>query len=273
MGYRELPFNATAKDTTVAQALEKWGKGEEYIKRKTQDLQGQLQRMSANDFSAKEQEEKYKELQLLQHLRGGLVSFLPTLVQNTASTVASSRAALANQMTVAEIMNQQVEQAKIGLGKVAGTQENKMRMVEVNTYYSDRYQAQAGLMRLIIIICVAFLLIVILMKKNLIPQSVATILLVGVVLIGGFLAALRHYNISSRSNMVFDEFDWNANPPAYEPGEGNGLGADIGLPCVDSACCIEGETEIALDANGFNKCVPIGTGGGGSGMFGGVFGE
>ena len=171
MGYRELPSDATAKSTTVAQALDKFQRGDEYIKKKTLDLQRELQRMSANDFGTKEQQRVYDELQLLQNLRGGLVSFLPTLVQNTAQTVASSRAALANQMTVAEIMNQQVQQAEIGLGKVAGTQNNKMRMVEVNTYYSDRYRAQAGLMKLIIIVCVAFLLIVILMKKDLIRNK------------------------------------------------------------------------------------------------------
>ena len=273
MAYRELPSDATAKSTTVAQALDKFQRGDEYIKKKTQDLQRELQKLSANDFDTKEQQRVYDELQLLQNLRGGLVSFLPTLVQNTAQTVSSSRAALANQMTVAEIMNQQVQQAEIGLGKVAGTQNNKMRMVEVNTYYSDRYRAQAGLMKLIIIVCVAFLLIVILMKKNLIPQPIAITLLVGVVLIGGFLVALRHFNISSRSSMVFDEFDWNANPPAYEPGSGDGLGGDFGIPCVDSECCIEGETEIALDEKGFNKCVPIGTGDAGSGMFGAAFGE
>ena len=171
--------------------------------------------------------------------------------------MAKSRGVLANQMTVADIMKQQLAQAEIGLDKVAGTQENKMRMVEINTYYSDKYQAQAGLAKLIIVIGVAFLLIVVLMKRDLIPRQLAAVLVTGVLLIGGILVLMRYWNISSRDNMVFDEFNWNSNPPAYDAGAPPEMDMDMGVPCFNAACCADGTIlKYGASLDEPNYCAP-----------------
>jgi hypothetical protein len=181
---------------------------------------------------------------------------MPLDMTYAADMVATTRGALANQATVYGVMQQQYEQAKIGLGKVEGTQENKMRMVEVNTYYSDKYRAQTSLIKLIIIVCVAFLLVVILMKKNLIPNQVAVVLLGGIILIGGILVMMTYLNISSRDNMVFDEFNWNADPPSYDSGDAPVNAKSMGMPCIDSSCCVDGTTFVpGGSSTSLNKCI------------------
>ena len=157
-------------------------------------------------------------------------------------------------------MEEQLNQARQGLDKVAGSQENKMRMVEINTYYSDKYRAQSSLVKLIIVVVVAFLLVVILMKRELIPQEVAVVLIVGILLIGGLLVGLRYWNISSRDNMVFDEFDFRyADPPPYEPGGGRQDQIDMGVPCYDQLCCAKGTRFVpgSVAEGTSNQCLPV----------------
>ena len=223
-------------------------------------LKEKLEQLSGSDLGqaqkVKQQTVIMAELKRNARVRAALLKTLPGMIQTTAAGVANSRGALANQLTVAEIMNHQLKEAEVGLGKVAGTQDNKMRMVEVNTYYSDQYQAQASLMKLIIIVSVAFLLIVILMKKKLIPTSVATTLLVGIVLIGAILIVMRYLNITSRSSMVFDEYEWNADPPAYDPGTAAEFDGDMGFSCLNGICCGPGTVlEYGTTLEQPNRCV------------------
>ena len=227
--------------TNVAKTSEGVLKAVRDLAENEQALKGKLEQLSGSDLGqaerVKQQTLIMAELKRNARVRAALLQTLPGMIQTTAAGVANSRGALANQLTVAEIMNHQLKEAEVGLGKVAGTQDNKMRMVEVNTYYSDQYQAQASLMKLIIIVSVAFLLIVILMKKKLIPTSVATTLLVGIVLIGAILIIMRYLNISSRSSMVFDEYEWGADPPAYDPGAERDGDFDMGFSCLNGICC------------------------------------
>tara|TARA_Y100000389_G_C17470954_1_gene530746 strand:+ start:6670 stop:7425 length:756 start_codon:yes stop_codon:yes gene_type:complete len=245
-------------DVTKAQAAMKSVlKGLEVLKEDDQRLTGLLSQLSVQDKNENKQANLIKQLSKNAELQRALVATIPLKMTYAADRVATSRGALVNQATVYGVMEQQLEQAKIGLGKVAGTQENKMRMVEVNTYYSDKYRAQTGLIKLIIIVSVAFLLVVILMKKNLIPNQVAVVLLIGVILIGGILVTMTYLNISSRDNMVFDEFNWNADPPSYDSGDAPAQGQEgAGFPCIDSSCCVEGTKFVkGTSSTDLNKCI------------------
>jgi hypothetical protein len=231
-------------------------KGLTILKADNARLTEDLNNLSAQDKNVNKQANLIKQLNNNAELQKALVATIPLEMTYAADRVATSRGALANQATVYGVMQQQYEQAKIGLGKVEGTQENKMRMVEVNTYYSDKYRAQTSLIKLIIIVCVAFLLVVILMKKNLIPNQVAVVLLGGIILIGGILVTMTYLNISSRDNMVFDEFNWNADPPYYDTGDAPATFKSTGTPCIDSSCCVEGTTFVRGDSiTSPNKCI------------------
>ena len=220
----------------------------------------ELATLSADDEDVERQEEIVNDLKRKAESAAGLGKISGDMIRLAAVAAAKSRGALANQTTVATMMQEQLSQARQGLDKVAGSQENKMRMVEINTYYSDKYRAQSSLVKLIIVVVVAFLLVIILMKRQLIPQEVAVVLIIGILLIGGLLAGLRYWNITSRDNMVFDEFDFtHANPPAYEPGEGRFDEIDFGLGCIDQMCCAEGTKYVpgSVVNNIKSRCLPI----------------
>ena len=253
-----MPYPKTSND--LNKAVEEIQK---LLKSNDESVTEQLKRLATLSAGSPEshsrQDEIVNELKRKAASSAALGNISNEMIQLAAVAAAKSRGSLANQTTVATVMEEQLSQARQGLDKVAGSQENKMRMVEINTYYSDKYRAQSSLVKLIIVVVVAFLLVVILMKRELIPQEVAVVLIVGILLIGGLLVGLRYWNISSRDNMVFDEFDFRyANPPPYEPGEGRQDSIDMGVPCYDQLCCAEGTRFVPGSiADGIpNQCLP-----------------
>ena len=85
---------------------------------------------------------------------------------------------------------------------------SKMRTVEINNYYTSKYNAQADIMKIIIIICLPLLIITILSKKSLISQSVSEVLTGIVVFVGVIVVVRKIYDLSRRNNMNFDEYEW-----------------------------------------------------------------
>lgn len=216
---------------------------------------------SSDSNSIGEQNQIIQDLRRKAESSAALGDISNEMITLAAIAAAKSRSALANQTTVAKVMEQQLSEARQGLSKAAGSQENKMRMVEINNYYSDKYRAQSSLVKLLIVVVVAFLLVIILMKRGFIPRELASVLIVGIVLIGVILVGLRYWNISSRDNMVFDEFDFrSSNPPPYDPdSSGDGDKLDMGFACMDQFCCAEGTKFVLGSARNqiANQCVPI----------------
>ena len=91
-----------------------------------------------------------------------------------------------------------------------------MRMVQINTYYGKQYKAQASLMKLCIFVGVILLILAIL-RKSILPESIANILLGIVFALGGFFIIRKWIDISRRDNMNFDAYNWQFNPDTQIP--------------------------------------------------------
>ena len=95
--------------------------------------------------------------------------------------------------------------------------QKKERMVEINTYYSQKYQAQTNLLKLVIKVFVVLLLLGYVRKIGFIPNNIMNALLLIVAVIGGYLVIMKYYDISTRNNMYFDEYDF-----IFNSGHGHG---------------------------------------------------
>ena len=87
---------------------------------------------------------------------------LSSQAKTLKSGVANSRVDLVSQMTLLNVVEDQLDQAKKSIKTLHGQNDSKKRMVEVNTYYGQRYEAQSILMKLIIFICAPLLILFIL---------------------------------------------------------------------------------------------------------------
>lgn len=179
--------------------------------------------------------------------------------------LANSRVDLVAQLTLLKVVENQLNDAKATLEALQIRNETKIRLVQINTYYGKRYESQTKLMKMIIFICVPVLILLILKKKSLLPELVAN-LTVGIILaVGAFFIILNIWDIFTRSNMDFDEYDWKyGRPEAQAPSiwqynkdnffkvnnPFKNLFSNLGL-CVGETCCADGMT---FDENK-QKCI------------------
>jgi hypothetical protein len=170
--------------------------------------------------------------------------------------VSQSRVDLVNQMTLLNVVEDQLNQAKQKIKQLNGKNDTKMRMVQINTYYGQRYEAHSEIMKKIIIICVPILILFILKKKGLIPETISNYLIGVVIAVGAFVLIQDMWDIFTRSNMNFTEYDWKYEDPMaqapsiWEYNKKNFFNFDdlfsnlmenLGL-CIGDKCCSDGLT-------------------------------
>jgi hypothetical protein len=158
------------------------------------------------------QQQIIKRINSLSETRINLFGTLKDLYQSTQNSVASSRKQLVDKMVVAKMMEEQLNNLKKNMEVIKGAKDNKLRMVEINTYYGKRYQAHTDLMKLIIIVCIPLLILSVLNKKALIPENVFSISTAIILAVGGFFILRKILDLSMRSNMNYDEYDWKRSP-------------------------------------------------------------
>jgi hypothetical protein len=126
---------------------------------------------------------------------------------------AKSTIAYINQSAASDIfaeMNTNTVNVVDSLEKV---EKNKLRMVQINDYYSKRYDAETAIVKKVIIVLVVFLLISILSYKKLIPTKIAAVICGILLFVTAFIIYMGHTDIESRDKLYFDEFDWGSNTP------------------------------------------------------------
>lgn len=184
---------------------------------------------------------------------------------------------LVNQMVVTDILENEVSNAETDYMALKQDNTDKLRMIEINRYYTQRYRAQSDLMKLIIFFAVPLLLITILANKGILPKNIAYAL-GGVILLVGLIMVIRKImDINSRDNMDFSEYKVDWHPSTVKdvgggPGIGSGIEADaeaalkaleekMGIFCDGQSCCDppnpqKGDTIYTAWNEEYKKCVP-----------------
>jgi hypothetical protein len=190
----------------------------------------------------------------LSSARVQMFNSLNTQAKTLQEGVSNSRVDLVSQMTLLNVVEDQLTQATNAINQLQGQNDTKRRMVEVNTYYGQRYEAQSKLMQIIIFICAPLLILFILKKKGLLPPMISNYA-IGITIAVGIIFVIRSmWDIYTRSNMNYDEYDWDyedptqQSPTKWEYNKANAFNFDnpiktllgnLGL-CVGSNCCANG---------------------------------
>ena len=212
-------------------------------------------------------------IQSLSDARIAMFQTLSAQANSLQTGVENSRVDVISQLTLLNVVEDQLAQAKSSIDALKGKNDSKKRMVDVNTYYGQRYEAQSKLMQLIILICAPLLILFILKKKSLIPPMISNYAIGITIAVGAIFVIRTMWDISTRSNMNFDEYDWNFESPDSQiptvmdynkahlfnfDNPIKTLVGNLGL-CVGSDCCANG---LYFDQTK-QKCTTIKAGAGG----------
>ena len=226
----------------------------------------QLNSGIANNTSTKEEQTNLvNRINELSSMRIDLFKNLGDVYENVQDNVAMSRNNIVQQLTTTKIVENELNNSKTYLDKLNDNKYNKLRMVEINAYMGDKYKAYAELLKLIVYVCIPIIAIMFISKVNIIPEryvsknnvsDVFTVLILVILIVGGYYVITKLLDISSRNNMNFNEYDWDFDPESNNPtviqydeqqldyakddlySEGKKLHGSTG--CYDSSCCDKG---------------------------------
>jgi hypothetical protein len=171
--------------------------------------------------------------------------------------VASSRITLDEQIIAIDIVENELQEAKKRLQILQDEKYNKLRQVEINTYYGKKYNSHTDVMKIIVLMCIPILIVSFLANMVFLPDglyfwSIIVIISIGVICIGYKL--IDNY---TRDNMNYDEYDWgfdSSKAPSSKSTNAINPWTVPSLECYGQGCCIQGQSIYDPKQN---KCVPI----------------
>ena len=172
------------------------------------------------------------------------------------NTLANSKGTLTEQTAAIDIVEKELNTSKKRLKILEEEKNNKIRLVEINDYYGQKYAEHSDLMKIIVIMLVPILILAILFNKGLLPSKIYYILIAIIALIGGIFIWKTVFSIVLRDPMNYQEYNWYFDPStaptststsSTDPWASN---TNFGS-CVGDACCSDG---LVYDSS-LNQCV------------------
>lgn len=210
------------------------------------------------NLSSDEKQQIINKINEISQIRMNLYAGLKDMYNFYQNNVSASRTTLGQSMAAIEVLENELNQSKIRLNLIEDQKANKMRLVEINTYYGKRYNSHSKLMKTIVIICIPLIILAILANRGILPTNIYRFLTGIVIIIGVFLIGGQLIDLSNRDNMNWDEYDWYFNRSKAPSDTTEASGADNdpwqtpSLTCIGSACCYDNSTYDSEK----NICVP-----------------
>lgn len=224
-----------------------------------QDIEQQLfNSLDENpNLTPSQQEQIIKKINDISNMRINLYQTLSNVNNYFSTTLSNSRGTLSEQTTAIGIVENELNKSKNKLRVLKEEKNNKIRLIEINNYFGEKYAEHSNLMKIIVWVLVPVLILAILNKKGFLPNIIYYILIVIIIVIGSIFFFRRLFSIWTRDTMNYQEYNW-AFDPNNAPKSGSTSTTDpwsikMGpLPgtCIGDACC---STGLSWDAS-LNQC-------------------
>jgi hypothetical protein len=199
------------------------------------------------NLTSEQQQDILDKINQITTMRINLYKALSEINGYYKDSLKSSSGTLKDQSIAVDIVEKELNQMKQNLKTLKQVKNDKMRLVEINTYYGEKYEEHAKLMKIIIFTFVPIIIISILYKAELLPKIIYYILLLIIAVIGSYFFWIRMASIISRDAMDYNEYDWYFDPssaPSKSTTIDNQndpwLETNLGT-CIGEACCSEGQ--------------------------------
>jgi hypothetical protein len=191
-------------------------------------------------LTPQQQQQIVEKMNQLSNMRINLYQTLSGVNGFFQNALSSSIGTLREQTVAIGIVENELNQAKRRLEMLEAERNNKIRLVEINDYYGDKYAEHSTLMKIVIFTLVPVIVLAILNNKGILPNMIYYILLVIVAVIGSYYFWIRMASIIMRDNMNYNEYNWYFDPNAAPSGNASsddpwlsltGVGTCVGQIC------------------------------------------
>jgi hypothetical protein len=194
----------------------------------------------------------------ISQMRINLYANLKDSYSNYQQNVSSSRNIINDQMVSIDVIENELNDSKRRLNLIEEQKNNKIRLVEINTYYGKKYNAHKEIMQIIVIMCIPILILTVLANKGIIPSNLNMIITGLIIVFGLTIVGYKIIDMSNRDNMNYDEYNWYFNKedaPTINDSAGetdSGPWDTPSIVCVGAECCNDNNTYDEVQ----NKCIP-----------------
>ena len=222
----------------------------EQILNDIQTLQTMEQQLFSNlennpNLSTQQQQQIVEKMNQLSNMRINLYQTLSGVNSYYQNALSSSQGTLKEQTTAIYIVENELNTAKRRLEALNVEKTNKIRLVEINNYYGDKYLEHGNLMKIIIFTLVPVIILAIINKSGILPDTIYYALVMIVAAIGGYFFWIRFGSIITRDNMNYQTYDWYFDPSTAPTGSASSTDpwASLGSvgACIGQACCSAGQ--------------------------------
>jgi len=227
-----------------------------------QSLQSMEQQLVSNlesnpNLTSEQQQQIISKVNQISNMRINLYKTLSGVNSFFQTALNSSQNTLKEQTEVISIVENELNKSKAQLQLLQAEKDNKIRLVEINNYYGEKYAEHASLMKIIIFILVPVIVLTILYNNDILPGKIFYILIIIIAAIGGYYLWKTYISIVMRDTMNYQEYDWYFNPKTAPSVASSSVTGDPWLStkllgtCVGQECC---STDQTYDSS-LNQCV------------------
>jgi hypothetical protein len=180
---------------------------------------------------------------------GDVNTFYSSNLQSTSTT-------LNTQTKVIQMVESQLNDYKTRLQNIEDDKWNKLRLVQINYYYSQMYQDHRHFVIWILVAVTLIFIILMLCRYGFLNEFFQNFLIIVVSVFVIIRLGYMWLDMNRRSTQNYDEFDWSFDPSTAPQPDGDASltdpWANTGV-CQGQACCY---TDFVWDAS-LNICIPM----------------
>ena len=208
------------------------------------------------NLSSEQKQLIINQINEISQMRLNMYSNLKDMYSYYQKNVSSARTTLGQEISAIDVLENELNEAKIRMNLLEEQKYNKLRLVEINTYYGKKYNTHTRIMQSIVIICIPIFILSLLANNGIIPAKVYAFIIGIILIIGIIIIGKQIIDLSNRDNMNWDEYNWyfdkSKAPPNTSDGQSSDPWATSSLTCVGSDCCYTGSTYDSVQ----NICIP-----------------
>ena len=213
----------------------------------------------ASTLTQQQKQDLISKINEVSQMRANLYQNLSNVYSYYGSNANSSNALLVDQTNAITIVEQELNESKKRLEYLENDTNQTMKMVEINTYYGEKYSDYVDILKSIVIICIPVLFLAILHRAGMIPNTLYSFSIVIIILFGVIWIGRKIIWTWFHSNKNYQEYTWSFDkskaPPIDISAASNMGGPWASMPnlaCMGQDCCPDGFTYVSSE----DRCMP-----------------
>lgn len=201
------------------------------------------------------------DINQLQNTQNNLLDEKTQNYSDIAENIQGSYDETMNQTTLAAMVQSEMERSKNSIQDLTDAKNNKLRMIQLNTYQREKNNANIQLLQYVIVLCICILFLSILSNRNILSGSLYSTLMSLVIAVGLIMIVRKVRDINSRDPLIFSRYKHDFDAVAAAAANANSSNKDDSdsgfFPCYGANCCEPNAPEPTVYVNG--KCVVKGS--------------